>query len=290
MTANRINVNDLMYRGLSRNKKIKPRFLYHYTSFESALKILDTGTLMLRPLSSMNDPFEFLDRNHGVFYNGCPTDKELFSMVDKNKHAHDERSNGVRLVCFSMDNKDGEILHKGWNIFSNWASYGRNHTGVCLVFEYDSLVETFNSFFSNATVKNVHKRIKYDHKFENYEDMFGKPINSFTDGAHIRHLFTKPDSFKQEQEYRFLVVDKKMNNPNTPLCMPIKTSLCGLITGYRFDYSLKLTDGIITACNNLGYNLSWFYYNKHVSSFENPLHSYAHDKELLKTHGFSDFC
>ena len=277
--------NDLLYHGL--NPGNEPRFLYHYTSFESALKILDTGKLMLRSLSNMNDPYEFLPRNHGVAGHGSPSNEELSIAVAKNKHAHIERSNDVRMVSFSVDCDDGEILHKGWNLYSNWTWYGRNHTGVCLVFDYDHLVNEFHSYFDKLSCKHTHDRIKYATEFDTYEDMFWKPHESFTDVTHICHLFTKPDSYECEQEYRFLVVDEKLDNPNTPVFMPIKTSLCGLVTGYKFPLSNKLTDGIITACNRLGYNLSWFYFN---NSFEDPLGSYANDKDLYKNCGLDDLC
>lgn len=283
-----IDVNDLTYHGIKNaNGKAQPRFLYHYTSFDSALKIFDAGKLMMRSLSNMNDPFEFLNRNHGVFYNGCPTGKELSSMVTKHTHAHAERSNGVRMAAFSVDNEDHKILHKGWNLFSNWTWYGQNHAGVCLVFDYEHLVNDFNSYFDNSSCKHEHGLITYAADFDTYEDMFGEPHESFTDETHIDHLFTKPDSYEREQEYRFLIVDAKMDNPNTPVFMPIKTSLCGVITGYKFPLSNKLTDGIITACNNLGYNLSWFYFD---NTFGNPLRSYANDKELYKKCGIDNLC
>lgn len=251
----KIEEKDLSIFGLNRDDT--PRFLYHYTTFESFLKIIETGQLKMCSLSGMNDPYEFVQRTPSVYLRGNPTDAECFDAVRKNKLAHTERANCVRLASLSVDNQDCCIQHKGWFLLNMWASYADDHRGVCLVFDYEKLTNEFTDFCQKNGVRCNKGRIMYKSELDGVEDMFGTPCSSFTDESHIDHLFVKPDCFEKEQEYRLLAIDESLTSPTTPLFIPCKHSLCGVITGCEFPFSRTvpvLRDGF----NQLGYDLEWF--------------------------------
>lgn len=237
----------------------------------------------------MNDPYEFLNRNHGIFMEGDPTNEEVANNLAKNSAAHKERTNCVRLASLAADSNDEIMLHKGWNLLNMWTLYGRNHTGVCLVLDYDSLKTELEAYCNELHIEGMLKPITYVTKFNNIEDMFWESV-SFIDESHINHLFTKPDCYEKEQEYRMLIINKHLNDPYTPVFIPIKNALRGVITGYNFPYKDcdiphrdKALNEIIVGINERGYNISWFDFNKHKGfDPDDPLYSYTETTDRLK--------
>ena len=66
--TDRINKN---YYLPSATKAKKHRVLYHYTSFESLLKIIDSGELRFTILSALNDPLEYKRLKEDRIYVAC---------------------------------------------------------------------------------------------------------------------------------------------------------------------------------------------------------------------------
>ena len=221
------------------NAENLPRFLYHYTKVSSAIKILKTGTLLLRAPEKMNDPHEYrLHETSGVDFNEFLSIQECNDVMLRHGDAITERKNAVRIACFSMDKSPHWCVpyERGWNRMSMWTYYADSHRGVCLVFDRKQLEESFNHIFSNATRKCFCRSVQYVNEYEldRYEDMFWEPQDSYLDEKHINHLFAKSDCFAQEQEYRRLLVNKKLKG-SANVRFSIKNAICGIITGDRFD-------------------------------------------------------
>ena len=83
--------------------------LYHYTTMESACKILESNTLRLSNLINMNDPLEFCNYN-GFGFNG--TCDDIANIVQELELSLEERQNTVRLLCFC---KDSFCCKSEWN-------------------------------------------------------------------------------------------------------------------------------------------------------------------------------
>lgn len=282
---NNITTHDLYHYGFKPDGT--PKYLYHYTTFDSFIQIVKNGTLKLCALTGMNDPYEFLSRNNGIIREGDPTNEELASKLAKNIVAHKERTNCVRLASLAADSNDGIMLHKGWNLLNMWTLYGRNHTGVCLVFDYDSLKTEVDAYCSEVHINGMLKPITYVTNFDAIEDMFWNPV-SFIDNEHIYHLFTKPDCYEKEQEYRLLVINKQLVDSSTPVFIPINTAIRGVITGYKFPhktYDNELNE-VISNLNNIGYNISQFELNPYQGfDTHSPLYSKAESHVLFKRYG-----
>ena len=214
------------------NEDNTPRFLYHYTKFESAIRILASGRLFMRSLEKQNDPWEFLDREDTGIAVINQSIEESSENLRKHDHAIAERKNFVRQTSFSIDT---ERLH-GWNLTRMWAQYADNHNGVCLIFDYKQLCDDFEAAFADKAPPPFHNPIDYVnlHKLDKLEEKYWEPNTTFLDEAHIELLFTKHNDFEHEQEYRFLAADCSLKNSNENLHFPIKNSFCGLITGKRF--------------------------------------------------------
>lgn len=209
-----------------------PRFLYHYTKYESAIKILANGYLFMRSLENQNDPWEFLPRENHIVDCGESL-KESAQNLKKHSMAIDERNNYVRQASFSIDTN----LRHGWNLTRMWAQYADNHAGVCLIFDYKQLYDDFNAAFADKATHYACRQINYVNLYEldNLEDKYWKPTTTFFHKDFIDLLFTKHDDFAQEQEYRFLAAIKDLKTSDENLRLPIKKSFCGLITGKRFE-------------------------------------------------------
>lgn len=270
------------------NEDGTPRFLYHYTKFENAIKILASGQLFMRSLDKQNDPWEFYTREDtGVMGTGEPIE-ETYQNLIKHNQAIAERKNAVRLTSFSIDAKDKYSCRHGWNLFRMWAQYADNHAGICLIFNYKQLCNDFNAAFADGTTLQIERPIKYVNlsELDEINEMFWKPIATVLDEGHIDHLFTKPADFEHEQEYRFLIANKKLNNSNENLYIPIKNSICGIITGRKFgcddDANMKhlrmeYLRNAMDLCNK---NMRLF--NMLSYSFSEPLHDSAASQEWTK--------
>ena len=101
--------------------------------------------------------------------------------------------------------------------------------------------------------------------------MFWEAHETYLDEDHIKHLFTKLEDYAPEQEYRFLLVNKDLKN-SADLQLPIKDSICGLITGDKFKSRgtaiKELLQKTIAECNE---NISTFEMNYDIP--EVPLYA-----------------
>ncbi len=274
-----IRISDLTRYGF--NSDGTPIFLYHYTSIESAIKILTTGNLLMNSLSNMNDPWEFLWRTPCVISNGDPSIQESLEMVQNNQLAHEERNKCVRLVSFAMDkNNSCSKLHKGWNLLSMWALYGNNHAGACLIFDFKSLCHSFNDMCENKTIAHEYRPIDYVDDLDDLEDMFHQPITSFVDSVHRKHLFTKPDNYAPEQEYRFIIINPNLSDTNSREKMPIKAAIRGIITGYRYNQVKQQYESqLANALASYGDEISRFEMNS--AMLTDPLYSQKETSEWI---------
>lgn len=97
-------------------------------------------------------------------------------------------------------------------------------------------------------------------ELDRIDDMFWEQVTTFLDESHIGHLFTKPDDFEHEQEYRFLVVNSELNTSDENIYLPIKNSFCGLVTGRRFDTKNK--ENMKRLCDAMFFFIKMFAYLK----------------------------
>ena len=131
-------------------------FVYHYTKPEIAIDfILKDRRLRLSKLTSTNDPKEskncfFIPGTNERRNLDRYTPDKLSKML--NKHIKDETS----LLCLSKDqplsgNHMVDLNLRGFCRPRMWAQYASNHTGVCLVFRFETLSKLFYEQHSEKT-------------------------------------------------------------------------------------------------------------------------------------------
>ena len=187
--------------------------LYHYTSFESCKKIIETNTLLFGRLKQMNDINEFY---RPLFYNNNYTCKNA-------KKSH-EIINQLQQISLTRDNdKRGKL---GFEIPSMWGHYAKKGKGVCIVFDKRKLIECA----SHSGLNIIHNdKINYINNFRHEiimdSDKQGNVID-FSKKSIKRFFFIKTKDWEPEQEYRILA---KNDTNRERLKLSLQNSLVAVI-------------------------------------------------------------
>ena len=228
-------------------ESLKARFnstekLYHYTSFENALKILATGRLKFSQLSNLNDINEayrtdYIDE----------TDSQIPSSDLESSYSYLEKGiitkalQKFRQISLSMD--IGNKL--GFAISPMWGHYAQKGQGVCLVFDKNKLISKLKP--------NEYGTVKYE---EGVDGSIIIPVNNINDcvnylDTHRQEIFfTKSLDWSYEQEFRIVKLFKR----NTDEYLDIKGALQTIIV-YDFHVD-KYENSIRKAKSSLLYSLS----------------------------------
>lgn len=237
-------------------------FLYHYTSLSSACKIFENRSLKLSNLTNTNDPLEFLSTEAGgITVRGDADIRKIFYELTISRK---KRENFVRMICFCKDqfcnNEEwknekaqdfaANLLHKGWARSRMWAQYADNHNGVCLVFDKKLFKKQFDSL-ANADIKILQDRpITYTNYLTELESAMSDLTettgisddysNFYLDEKRTQYLFQKCQDYRDENEYRFCLINQKLQSPEEAMFLKYGSSLIAVILGQRFSYTLKL--------------------------------------------------
>lgn len=235
--------------------------LFHYTSLNAACSILSSNKLRLSNLTNLNDPLEFC-RPNGFSFNGFEIDmkkavRELYESLK-------ERENKVRLLSFcrdfftegEWDNKNNQsfssnLIFKGWARTRMWAQYADNHRGVCLVFDKSEISEKFKELQNNHTKILEPQKITYTNDFSKVEDLMTRELNVKNSCGNFLHfcldeerlncLFIKCEDFRDENEYRFVLINNTLSSSAEDCYFDFGTSLKAIILGERFSPILKFS-------------------------------------------------
>ena len=171
----------------------KTEKLYHFTSFDTALKIIESNHLRYGRLNNMNDIHEN-DKIVLVDANNHPTDKFPSDVLDE---LYDEIYK-YRQISLTADDKEGD--KDGFDLHQMWGLYADKGEGVCLIFDKKELEKGFGS----AT---LHDRVSYDKTVDSYYISLSNTADkvSIEIREHANEIFFhKRREWEHEQEYRLL--------------------------------------------------------------------------------------
>ena len=240
------------------DNKSDDSLLFHYTSLESACKILCSNEIRLSSLPYTNDPLEFISPS--IYNFTIWADKDEKEVIEKLTQARQQRDNCVRIFCLCRDiplqgevkqsqkNADNTLFH-GWARNRMWAQYANNHSGVCLVFDKDELKNCFKKKEENdknITVIND-RNIYYSNDLERYRSLM-TDINAYNDDISNFYLdenrqpclFMKCEDFQDEMEHRFCLVNRNLTSPDTPMFINYGNSLKAIIYGQRLNDLIEI--------------------------------------------------
>lgn len=171
----------------------KTEKLYHFTSFDTALKIIESNHLRYGRLNNMNDIHEN-DKIVFVDANNHPTDKFPSDVPDE---LYDEIYK-YRQISLTADDNEGD--KDGFDLHQMWGLYADKGEGVCLIFDKKELEKGFGS----AT---LHDRVSYDKTVDSYYISLSNTADKVS--VEIREhaneiFFHKRREWEHEQEYRLL--------------------------------------------------------------------------------------
>ena len=171
----------------------KTEKLYHFTSFDTALKIIESNHLRYGRLNNMNDIHEN-DKIVFVDANNHPTDKFPSDVLDE---LYDEIYK-YRQISLTADDNEGD--KDGFDLHQMWGLYADKGEGVCLIFDKKELEKGFGS----AT---LHDRVSYDKTVDSYYISLSNTADKVS--VEIREhaneiFFHKRREWEHEQEYRLL--------------------------------------------------------------------------------------
>lgn len=223
-------------------------FLYHYTNFETACKILYGESLKFSSLSRTNDTVESKPKIK------AKNKKDQVELTELLEYFKSINKNSIQLMCFSkdliVDNKNTTHLNiyddftgRGFALPRMWAQYGENNEGVCLIINKKGLINLIEN-----TPKYRRQIIRYgdvDYKsiFDSYTMTFEeiKDLKDYFSNSNAilnyqflsenkkfieRNYFTKSLDWQQENEYRLLAYNE------TPIYVEnLREYLVGIVVG-----------------------------------------------------------
>lgn len=230
-------------------------YLYHYTSYPAALNILCCKSLRLGQLTTMNDPLEFENHKRDpIAFHGDISNEETSKTMNSFSEGVKRRNRCVRLMSFSIDYRQTiddayNRLTRGWARTRMWAQYADNHKGVCLVFDKSKLIDSFSNTFPKKTKCC---KITYSNNFEDLKEAWESPCllnnqtnrdfsNFWFESKKLKFFFQKCKDFRDEQEFRFLLVNGDLKYDDIVISFPFKDALKGIILGDRFKSEDRTT-------------------------------------------------
>lgn len=212
-----------------RKQFVDDEYLYHYTSFEAALRILYSDRFRFSSLSRTNDTTEQKLR---ICYDFQMNEDEERDSIEFEKYWL-SWTRGSKLLCFSQDtikppsfdsssfSDITDVSGRGFALPRMWAQYASNNSGVCLIVKKKPFVEKVHEIYPEAICKSVSyfdwtESFKITKQLFNrlmciirhnpktgYAATFLKENAEFADYS----FFSKLKDWAGEKEYRILLPD-----------------------------------------------------------------------------------
>lgn len=235
--------------------------LFHYTWRETALEhILPTARLRFGRLPRTNDPREFAPVWFGIAgfvgEDGDLSERNPFELIEE---ARTLLSESVHVLCFTEDRPsrgEGARYGNGPLRARMWAQYAGNHTGVCLCFDGDRLVQAAVDQFKTTTGKSLlHEKLSYLREGEHprmhtllqpeAERDLRAYIEAMVENNPRELFFTKDWDWESETEYRLLL----RGDTEEEEFLDVRDALEAVIVGPRFHPAYK--PGVWKLCDEL---------------------------------------
>lgn len=203
--------------------------IFHYTKRETAMEyILNNKTLKFGLLKNTNDPYEYKKKSIIT----CTVESEKEKEKDfKNNSIEDIIQNTLFLSFSTNLIDDSNLIRKGYEKSRMWSQYGENHEGICLVFSKESLLEIIKKELSENYII-YYEKINYE--ITHLEPSIGEQPIEYIENSYRNIFFQKHIDYKDESEFRIVLVQKNEKNTYKDLFVDISNSLKLIILGDNF--------------------------------------------------------
>ena len=203
--------------------------IFHYTKKETAMEyILNDKKLKFGLFHSTNDPHEYKKRLTPAF--GWGDINESLYLESMNLIDNTIQNTAFLSFCTKRN---------GYKKPRMWSQYGQNHSGICLVFSKESLMKTIKNELSQDYLV-YHENVNY--KEIDSESLSIEDNNLTKNEIILNHIkqnyknifFQKHLDYKDENEFRIILVQENENNLYKDILIDISNSLKFIILGDRF--------------------------------------------------------
>lgn len=180
--------------------------LYHYTKFDTAIRIILSEHLKFGRLGDMNDvneAYKHISYDHQGNIKTEDVQKELKL---------------YRQISLTMDSSN----YQGFDISAMWGHYAEKGKGVCLVFDKRKLLKYISP-------EMYSRKVNYKRKFKGNVRINSDNIAKSLERRRKEFFFTKSSDWKYEQEFRVIT---KVENCSDDLYLDFKDSLIAIILQY----------------------------------------------------------
>lgn len=200
----------------------KTNKLYHFTTFDTALKIIESNRLRFGRLSNMNDIHE---NDKLVFHND--NDQKLISFSSELLDAFFDEIYKYRQISLTAEGEAGD--KDGFDLHQMWGLYADKGEGVCFVFDKDELTTLLNPELSHS-YRVCYKETKDLDSFYVSDSFTPDEIRDEVKRRVSEIFFHKRKEWEHEQEYRII---KRCPNPNKEEYLWIGKSLKFIIVSSK---------------------------------------------------------
>lgn len=236
---------------LSNTELISPNdgSLYHYTRFDSFLKIIEGMTLRSSALCKMNDLNE-------ANIDDLDWSVDFLKMIEAEKYVKEKCS----VISFTMNYKTGPICQFGSIHPAMWAHYADDSNGVCIVLDKHLLIE-----LNRTVLKGIFHRletVKYRHRCSPNDEVIqelGANASEFVQKNYKELFFIKHTDWKSEKEVRlfiespevflnikgaikFIILGKRLSNNEECLQKLIEQMITPGTRSYRYFVPLSFAE------------------------------------------------
>lgn len=205
----RNQIDDLLYT-LYEDEFDTKKYLYHYTSFSTAIKIIIGDSLRFSMINRLNDTLEAKPK--AIFsQNNEEYGKQLYEILNG------LNSVNLQLLCFSKDGdkhqtsddaelpdaiKYSDYIGRGFALPRMWAQYAQNNSGLCLVFNKKKIETIIKDCLGTCLIRQGD--VDYVSRFGSHiidDKEIKKLINGSANSSDIIRLVTVTDFIKNNMEF-----------------------------------------------------------------------------------------
>lgn len=211
--------------------------LYHFTSFKSACKIIETGKLRFSQSYKLND---LIESNRIVFEHVLS--EEL--LASTNGLFAEKEMHRFQQISFSQDREYDGHWFLGFDLHTMWGLYADKGYGVCLVFDKDKLTLNYGDYANDVQYYNIIPQ----YAFINNRSVNGIKAEVWRKKDQI--FFSKRKEWEHEQEYRIIRRAKTeddieyldISNSLAFVIICKERYMCGLESMFDSDHYKELHD------------------------------------------------
>ena len=233
----RYNMSLQVWKTLFTDDLDLKQYLYHYTTIDKAIRIINSEQLWFSRLTNLNDTTESklkIAFNNGNSKNISINDKRTKEITKYLSESND----GIRLLCFSQDinlpksqktralkfhknhekDKYFDFTGRGFALPRMWAQYASNHEGICFIVNKHKFDEKLKNLLycrqSKVKYENYFKPFSIDEKkldslYQQVTYYYSGDLSFFhflTSDDHFvnYNYFTKQKDWENEHEYRYI--------------------------------------------------------------------------------------